>query len=86
VSTRTARPPTTDLPDPAGVLARPVSLLVGSSALTDRALRGARDERRLADALARRSAERLERRALRAAERAAGARRRAETAAALARA
>ncbi|WP_299033514.1 hypothetical protein [uncultured Pseudokineococcus sp.] len=85
MSTRPARPPD-HLPDPAGVLARPTTQPVSSSTLTARALRGARDERRLTDALALRAADRLERRALRATERAAGARRRAETAAALARA
>jgi len=85
MSTRAARPPD-HLPDTAGVLARPTSQPVGSSTLTACAVRGARDERRLADALALRSAERLERRAQRAVERAAGARRRAEAAAALARA
>ena len=80
------RPSAPPLPDTAGVLLRSVTPADRGSAAAARALRGARDERRLADALARRAADRAERRAERAADRAAAARRRAEGVAVLARA
>jgi hypothetical protein len=83
MTARTTAPP---LPDTVGVLLRSVEPADRGSAVAARALRGARDERRLADALARRAADRAERRAERAADRAVAARRRAEGLAVLARA
>lgn len=80
------RPTPLTLPDTAGVMARPTASPTPSAVLSARALRGSRDERRLADALARRAAERLEQRARRVTDRAVRARSRAESAAVLARA
>ncbi|GAA2021182.1 hypothetical protein GCM10009756_08060 [Pseudokineococcus marinus] len=83
----TTRPTSlTPFPDTAGVMARPTASPTTSAVLSARALRGSRDERRVADALARRAAERLQGRADRTAARAARGRSRAESAAVLARA